>query len=304
MKVTVLMENTSPECLLHEHGLSLHLSYEGHSVLLDAGSSGRFTENAAALGVDLAAVEKAALSHGHWDHADGLAAFFACNAAAPVYARPAALLPQVPGEGRQLRRGEPRPHRAVPASLRPGRRTPGPAARPAPHPRRGGARAVPGGRDGQGPGGHELLLPRRGRVYCKGYPVPLPRRAGVRHSGRVPPDGQRRQPPPWGWPPALSATWPTGSPTSWVWHRCTPATAPAARLCPAPGGAGGKTDLSPDRPDPGILNRPICRRGRDGTSASAAAVFFPSPPVLSNLSSICFPCSQIFSVHKSFTTTY
>ena len=51
MKVTVLMENTSPDCLLHEHGLSLHLSYEGHSVLLDAGSSGRFTENAAALGL-------------------------------------------------------------------------------------------------------------------------------------------------------------------------------------------------------------------------------------------------------------
>lgn len=98
MKVTVLMENTSPDCLLHEHGLSLHLSYEGHSVLLDAGSSGRFTENAASLGVDLSAVGKAALSHGHWDHADGLAAFFACNAAAPVYARPAALLPRYRGK--------------------------------------------------------------------------------------------------------------------------------------------------------------------------------------------------------------
>ena len=38
MKVTVLMENTSPGSLIHEHGLSLHLSYRGHSVLLDAGS--------------------------------------------------------------------------------------------------------------------------------------------------------------------------------------------------------------------------------------------------------------------------
>ena len=94
MKVTVLMENTSPGSLIREHGLSLHLSYRGHSVLLDAGSSGRFTDNAAALGVDLSAAEAAALSHGHWDHADGLGAFFACNTAAVVYARPAALLPR------------------------------------------------------------------------------------------------------------------------------------------------------------------------------------------------------------------
>ena len=94
MKVTVLMENTAPSGLIHEHGLSLHLSYEGHSVLLDAGSSGRFAENAAALGVDLAAVGKPVLSAGRWDRAEGLAAFFACNTAAPVYARPAALLPR------------------------------------------------------------------------------------------------------------------------------------------------------------------------------------------------------------------
>ena len=98
MKVTVLMENTSPECLLHEHGLSLHLSYEGHSVLLDAGSSGRFTENAAVLGVDLAAVEKAALSHGHWDHADGLAAFLP---ATPPHRCPPGPPPCCPGTGRR-----------------------------------------------------------------------------------------------------------------------------------------------------------------------------------------------------------
>ena len=94
MKVTVLMENTSPGSLIHEHGLSLHLSYRGHSVLLDAGSSGRFTDNAAALGVDLSAAEAAALSHGHWDHADGLGAFFACNAAAPVELPPEAASAQ------------------------------------------------------------------------------------------------------------------------------------------------------------------------------------------------------------------
>lgn len=93
MRVTVLIENTSPETLCHEHGLSLHLCYQGHSVLLDGGATGRFARNAMALGVDLAGVEMAVLSHGHDDHADGLAAFFPLNPRAVVYARPAITQP-------------------------------------------------------------------------------------------------------------------------------------------------------------------------------------------------------------------
>lgn len=90
MKITVLMENTAPCSLAAEHGLSFHIQYRGHSILLDAGSSGKFADNARALGVDLAKVEWAALSHGHYDHADGFRRFFAENEAAPVYLRPAA----------------------------------------------------------------------------------------------------------------------------------------------------------------------------------------------------------------------
>ena len=40
--------------------------------------------------MDLDGVELAALSHGHYDHADGLRAFFALNDRAPVYIRPQA----------------------------------------------------------------------------------------------------------------------------------------------------------------------------------------------------------------------
>ena len=93
MRVTVLIENTSPQSLCHEHGLSLHLCYQGHSILLDGGASGRFAQNASALGVDLTGVEGVVLSHGHDDHADGLAAFFPLNPHAMVYARPAITQP-------------------------------------------------------------------------------------------------------------------------------------------------------------------------------------------------------------------
>lgn len=92
MKVTVLMENTAQSgCgLTPEHGLSLYIEYQGKKLLLDAGSSGKFADNAQALGIDLSAVEAAVLSHGHYDHADGLRRFFQINSQAKVYARPGA----------------------------------------------------------------------------------------------------------------------------------------------------------------------------------------------------------------------
>ena len=87
MKVTVLMENTALEgCgLTPEHGLSLYIEYRGRKLLLDAGASEKFADNAQALGVDLAAVELAVLSHGHNDHAGGLGQFFRLNRQVPVY---------------------------------------------------------------------------------------------------------------------------------------------------------------------------------------------------------------------------
>lgn len=89
MKVTVLMENTAPEgCgLTPEHGLSLYIEYRGKKLLLDAGSSGAFADNARALGIDLSEVELAALSHGHYDHADGLRRFFQANGTVRVCVR-------------------------------------------------------------------------------------------------------------------------------------------------------------------------------------------------------------------------
>ena len=56
LRLTVLIENSAPEHLIAEHGLSLHLQYEGHAYLLDAGTSGIFVRNADALGIDLGQV--------------------------------------------------------------------------------------------------------------------------------------------------------------------------------------------------------------------------------------------------------
>ena len=86
MIIKVLMENCAHrEGFRTEHGLSLYIEACGRRILFDAGQSGAFIENAGKMGVDLASVEFAVLSHGHYDHGGGLGAFLSLNKDANVY---------------------------------------------------------------------------------------------------------------------------------------------------------------------------------------------------------------------------
>lgn len=84
MKVTALIENTASENLCGEHGLAVHIEYNGKQYLLDTGASDAFLENARRLGIDLAKIDMAFLSHSHYDHSGGFAGFFAQNKNAKV----------------------------------------------------------------------------------------------------------------------------------------------------------------------------------------------------------------------------
>ena len=85
MKIVSLLENTTNKGLGVEHGLSLYIEALGKKILFDFGASELFCENAKRLGVDLAKVDFAVLSHGHNDHGGGLKAFLDMNAHAPIY---------------------------------------------------------------------------------------------------------------------------------------------------------------------------------------------------------------------------
>lgn len=87
MKATILIDNLTKGTLAAEWGLSIYIEHQGHRILLDTGASDRFAINARKLGIDLGAVEFGVLSHAHYDHADGMEAFFACNQKAPFYLR-------------------------------------------------------------------------------------------------------------------------------------------------------------------------------------------------------------------------
>ncbi len=87
MKAVVLVDNLTKGTLAAEWGLSIYVEYQGHKILLDTGASDRFARNAQTLGIGLGEVEFGVLSHAHYDHADGMGAFFERNAAAPFYIR-------------------------------------------------------------------------------------------------------------------------------------------------------------------------------------------------------------------------
>ncbi len=92
MRIKVLAENTAKDGFLCEHGLSLYIETDaGRKILFDMGQSDLFASNAEALLVDLASVDTAVLSHGHYDHGGGISQFLLANKTAPVYMSSLAL---------------------------------------------------------------------------------------------------------------------------------------------------------------------------------------------------------------------
>jgi 7,8-dihydropterin-6-yl-methyl-4-(beta-D-ribofuranosyl)aminobenzene 5'-phosphate synthase len=86
MRIVSLVEDTTvrADCI-PAPGLSLYVETEKHKLLFDLGPDETFLANAQTLGVDVAAVDAAFVSHGHDDHGGGMDAFLAHNACAPVY---------------------------------------------------------------------------------------------------------------------------------------------------------------------------------------------------------------------------
>lgn len=90
MKVTALVDNTrlaERTDLAIERGLSIHIETAGMQILFDAGSSNAFCDNAARLGISMASVNAAVISHRHHDHCNGITHFLDANLSAQVYLR-------------------------------------------------------------------------------------------------------------------------------------------------------------------------------------------------------------------------
>lgn len=103
MRIISLLENTSRyENMQVEHGLSLYIEAVGKKILFDMGQTDAFAKNALTLGVNIADVDIAVISHGHYDHGGGLAKFLEINKKAPVYILEGAFLPHYNAVGKYI----------------------------------------------------------------------------------------------------------------------------------------------------------------------------------------------------------
>lgn len=91
----VLVDNTSSEGLLTEHGFAVWVECDGQIILFDSGQDSEDNDilftNASAMGCDLTKVDYLVLSHGHYDHSGSIAKLLAINSKLKLVCHPEAL---------------------------------------------------------------------------------------------------------------------------------------------------------------------------------------------------------------------
>lgn len=72
MKIYVLSDNHAQKDFNAEWGLSFYIEFNNETILFDFGSSDLYIKNGRKLGINVFNADHYVLSHGHWDHGDGL----------------------------------------------------------------------------------------------------------------------------------------------------------------------------------------------------------------------------------------
>lgn len=72
MTISVLTDNYPGSHTPAEHGMSYFIEYGGEKLLFDSGQSDMFIKNATTMNISMKNIDMIVLSHGHFDHGDGL----------------------------------------------------------------------------------------------------------------------------------------------------------------------------------------------------------------------------------------
>lgn len=90
MRLSILAENSTRSPYIRpEYGLSIHLATKDASILVDTAQGIGLFDNARTLGVDLEKLDMLALSHGHFDHVNGVPQLLTLHGPLPIWAHPA-----------------------------------------------------------------------------------------------------------------------------------------------------------------------------------------------------------------------
>ncbi len=91
ISMTILADDTvTRSMLLAEHGFSVYLTIDGQNILFDAGQGMVLKHNARLLKIKLSKIDTIVMSHGHYDHANGIKKLLN-NRHIKIYAHPLAL---------------------------------------------------------------------------------------------------------------------------------------------------------------------------------------------------------------------
>jgi 7,8-dihydropterin-6-yl-methyl-4-(beta-D-ribofuranosyl)aminobenzene 5'-phosphate synthase len=96
IKLTVLCDNTVTTSLsaIGEHGFACVIETPNGNYLFDTGQGYGILHNARVLNIDLTTLSAIIMSHGHYDHAGGLASVLAVTGPIDVYAHPQFFTPR------------------------------------------------------------------------------------------------------------------------------------------------------------------------------------------------------------------
>jgi len=89
LRITILCDNIVGYPFgIGEHGFAAYIERDAEVLLFDTGSGRALVPNSLTFGCDLKKVRKVCLSHGHFDHTEGLAQFLQLTNGADVYGHP------------------------------------------------------------------------------------------------------------------------------------------------------------------------------------------------------------------------
>ncbi len=88
IKINVLVDD---RINIEEHGLSILIEFNAKKIIFDTGQSSQYLSELELLGINEADVDAVVVSHGHYDHANGLK-YLECSL--PIYIHKDALLPK------------------------------------------------------------------------------------------------------------------------------------------------------------------------------------------------------------------